>query len=133
MVDLLLLHLWGENPGTDPGFLFVFECEFRMSSSESKDPPLKRHALCVAAVSPLHGIPLITGWPSPENLHPHRRTASVYSFSSSCPFLNLHAKWNKITTENTSPEKQNPVSVPHFEYLRLAWLMTLPRGLQRSG
>lgn len=49
----------------------MFDCgsEFLL---KPRNPPLKRHALSVAAVSPLHGIPLITLWPSPENLNQHR-------------------------------------------------------------
>lgn len=50
----------------------VVDCLVGLTILKPWNPPIRRHAFCVAAVSPLHGIPLITSWPSPENANQHR-------------------------------------------------------------
>lgn len=41
-------------------------------------PPFRGHAIRVAAVSPLHGIPIITTWSSPVNAQIHSIITSMW-------------------------------------------------------
>lgn len=103
-------------------------------------PPFRGHAIRVAAVSPLHGIPLITTWSNPANANQHQQSLTERPANSlhlqlvclvcvSCVRIsNLHNNVDDFTWIGSA----NCPSALDIFGVRLARLMLLQKMLRRS-